>query len=169
MASKLTPGSNRGNAQKFLQWGISQGLSNNAIYSQITAGGLGYNKGNFNGDMARLRASPSPRLASIGSLTQLTNFTNFPPRLLTAGPKRYQYVFTARTRNDLGQFNGGSLSWSFMTDQLLIPDIAMGIGIATAPDVTNERYSSSVPSDTAQVSVGDIYGYDSPLLLGTVS
>lgn len=167
MSSTITPGSNRAQAQKFLLWGIRMELSNNQIYNQLVAGGLGYNKGNFGADMQRLRAAPLPRLAPIGSLTSLTSFSNFPPRLISGGTPRYQYIFTARTRNSLGQFNGGTLTWSFMTDQLLIPDIAMGIGIATAPSVSTERYSTSLPEDTVPVYENDIYGYDQPIALGS--
>ena len=61
------------------------------------------------------------------------------------------------------------MTWSFMTENLLIPDIAMGIGIATAPDISVERYSSALPSDTSPIYQSDIYGYDSPLYLGAAN
>lgn len=168
MASRITPGSNRGNAQKFLVSGVRLGLTNSAIYDQLRAGGLSYDKTAFSQDMQRLRSNPLPRQAPFGSLTGFTSFTGKPVKLLTGGSPRFQYIFSARTRNSFGQFNGGSVTWSFTSPSLLIPDIANGIGLALMPDVSAEKYTSTIPEDTAQIYESDVLTYDTPYELGAV-
>ena len=153
-------------ALRFMLSGIRQGLNNSAILEQLQIGGLGYNKTQFSQDMAGLRAGKLPRAAPVGSLTNLVSFKGSPIRLIARGPARYQYVFEAQLRNSSGQFTSSRLTWSFSSPNILIPDIAAGIGIALAPDVSGERYSPGLPSDVAPISSSDIYMYDSPLQLG---
>lgn len=165
MASRIPPGSNRGNAQKFLVSGLRLGLTNASIYRQLVAGGLGYNHKLFTQDMARLRRGPLPRSAPIGTISQFTKFEGFPTFLIGRGKPRYKYNFEARTRDSRGRFNGGMIRWSFTSPQLLIPDVATGIGTAIAPDVGVERYQSLLPADTMPIYEGDIYGYTDPEFL----
>lgn len=166
MAASITPGSRRAQAQKFIVSGLRLGLPGTQILEQLQLGGLGYNKTQFSQDLARLRAGTLPRAAPAGSLTHLVSFEGSPIQLITRGEPRYQYVFEARVRNSLGQFTASTLTWSFTSPNLLIPDIAAGIGIALAPDVNGERYGKTLSDDSVPISPGDVYMYDSPFALG---
>lgn len=162
-ASGSTP--NRLQAQKFVASGVRLGLSGASILEQLQSAGLGYSTQAFYTDFNRIKASGVPRQVPFGSLTSLTKFQGAPVQLLASGAARYQYTFSARTRNTSGQFTGKTVTWSFLSSSLLIPDIANGIGIAMTPDVTSERYNAGLPTDVAQISESDIETYDAPLFL----
>lgn len=167
MPSKPSTIANRGAAQAFLVKGLRLGLTTDEIIAQVTAAGLGYAPSTMARDLTRLRASPLPRQVPFGALTSLTSFTGKPLRLLGKGPQRYQYRFFARTRNELGQFNGGYVTWSFTSQSLLIPDIANGIGISIAPTAEDLSQNYQAPEGTVDISTNDIETLDTPYEIGS--